>query len=657
MSGLPPPDPGEAQEYSRDPGKRGGVAAAAGNEGEARAMRILPSSKGRGGAGGRQGGSGSASARLSRVDLDPELDPDYCRHPTGSSMVVLAAGGDGRKALRGCGDGEAANDGEAHDEGGGVETSFRDRMSGPEGSRERVEVPKSREGTRGQGVGGSWGSAGHLGVLLREAKAAEARLGEMMKGGGFSRAECDVGAALRAARSGYKALLLADLPGSLAHGMEQRLWALDHHVARSHGAAQKSMDARGSAGASEARRFVRERVKLVLRDAAAFYTGLLSELAEQHYVELDASVPSSSPWSAEDNAGLADLPHGESREAKSWASARSIYLRAVRNMPWSGRAHNSLAVLASYENNHLELVVVVMVVVVMAVMAESGGGVQAAYRYVRALTSAKGFQARENLLALFERNLRHLRDARRTPPTPCKDPMVYVYFLRFHGVLYTRVGLENMESLASSCLQELRLLLESPTEAERAKLDDTTLVVMAAASIFSVHQQSVMGPCITPAEGAPPPALPMVPPADPETWPESLVAAISFAMEFLDSLVRSARRELEEHGMSTGEQGGKLGRYLAPICVMLGWMQSCGGYLSTEEEETSEVKGFLPEYYTNHEYVGGMRAATKLGLADNPARIPDNIALIQPGRRAAKGDGRNAAVDKCRMEARGRLSE
>ncbi|KAK3233456.1 hypothetical protein CYMTET_56248 [Cymbomonas tetramitiformis] len=42
-----------------------------------------------------------------------------------------------------------------------------------------------------------------------------------------------------------------------------------------------------------------------------------------------------------------------------------------------------------------------------------------------------------------------------------------------------------------------------------------------------------------------------------------------------------------------------------------------------------KVKGFLPEYYTNHEYVGGMRAATKLGLADNPARIPDNIALIQ----------------------------
>jgi hypothetical protein len=41
------------------------------------------------------------------------------------------------------------------------------------------------------------------------------------------------------------------------------------------------------------------------------------------------------------------------------------------------------------------------------------------------------------------------------------------------------------------------------------------------------------------------------------------------------------------------------------------------------------VVGFLPEYYTDHTYVGNMRSATKLGLVDKPARLPDNIALIQ----------------------------
>ena len=39
--------------------------------------------------------------------------------------------------------------------------------------------------------------------------------------------------------------------------------------------------------------------------------------------------------------------------------------------------------------------------------------------------------------------------------------------------------------------------------------------------------------------------------------------------------------------------------------------------------------GFLPEYYTDHTYVGNMRSAIKLGLVDKPARLPDNIALIQ----------------------------
>jgi len=42
-----------------------------------------------------------------------------------------------------------------------------------------------------------------------------------------------------------------------------------------------------------------------------------------------------------------------------------------------------------------------------------------------------------------------------------------------------------------------------------------------------------------------------------------------------------------------------------------------------------KVVGFLPEYYTDHEYVGKMRNATKLGLVDRPSKIPDNIALIK----------------------------
>ena len=44
---------------------------------------------------------------------------------------------------------------------------------------------------------------------------------------------------------------------------------------------------------------------------------------------------------------------------------------------------------------------------------------------------------------------------------------------------------------------------------------------------------------------------------------------------------------------------------------------------------SAETGGLCSEqYYTDHEHIGKIRSATKLGLMDRPSRLPDNIQLI-----------------------------
>eukprot|EP00899_Mesostigma_viride_P026559 jgi/Mesvir1/7088/Mv09195-RA.1 len=329
---------------------------------------------------------------------------------------------------------------------------------------------------------------------LREMQSAAGRGDAGGSGAGMG---VDIAAIAREIRAALEGIIFTDLAHAVeVKGADQRVWLMDHKLSRE--------AAKGLKGAYD--RGVTQQLLVCEADAARFYRRLLQRLGKEHQGALAAPSAASArtggaplvrslcQWCLLCMGDLARYQVARRGGARSSAEARRCYLRALQLDPMHGKPHNQLAVLASYEGNDFESV----------------------YRYFRAMMTAHPFPARENLLALFEKNRdklatmlvrRRQRDngggsssrgggghgrgggrptsaGRERADRAAVDPSVSASddsgeeqmalfkrrFLAVHGMLFTGVGLEELERTACACLQDMRLLLETMQDGMEAEM-------------------------------------------------------------------------------------------------------------------------------------------------------------------------------------------
>ena len=139
-----------------------------------------------------------------------------------------------------------------------------------------------------------------------------------------------------------------------------------------------------------------------------------------------------------------------------------------------GKAHNQLAEIARYSaHGHF--------------LADGGlHEFQGVYQYVRSMCALRPFRAKENLLALYERNRERLTnleaqfgDARQT------TNLLYPRYVRLHAILNTRISVETFDSLLQRVLVDFQMLIKEDMLPESVLCEMLVLVIASCEQCIS----------------------------------------------------------------------------------------------------------------------------------------------------------------------------
>ena len=133
-----------------------------------------------------------------------------------------------------------------------------------------------------------------------------------------------------------------------------------------------------------------------------------------------------------------------------WMTAAKYYNRALRLFPTNGNPHNQLAVLATYVNDDFN----------------------AMYHYFRSIAAANPFPtSKENLAVMFEKNRQQaenlqealaplLNGRRRATENRVLRDSFLVFFIRIHGIIFSKVSVEKISQYKTLALKGFEDLLQ-----------------------------------------------------------------------------------------------------------------------------------------------------------------------------------------------------
>lgn len=188
-------------------------------------------------------------------------------------------------------------------------------------------------------------------------------------------------------------------------------------------------------------------------DTANHPTGRKPEKAAKPTVEVDKA-----------SIGTAALGDWEWTEKETWRqTAKDWYAMGITETPNIGRLHHHLGVLSRGEDD-----------------------LRALYHLTKSLISAKPFvSAKDSILTLFdqERQARRLR----------RDSSVKDLFLYLHGILITRVQLDDFEPVSQRLLARLTKLVEEQGPAALPQSVWTMMATINIAGLFQYgHEDSIL---------------------------------------------------------------------------------------------------------------------------------------------------------------------
>jgi protein SMG7 len=163
--------------------------------------------------------------------------------------------------------------------------------------------------------------------------------------------------------------------------------------------------------------------------------------------------------------------------SSEWMEAAKYYNRALRLFPTNGNPHNQLAVLATYVNDDFN----------------------AMYHYFRSMSSANPFPtSKENLMVLFEKNkaqAENLQEAlspllsgrRRTSENRVLRDSFLVFFIRIHGILFTKASMEKMSQYKTLALKGFEELLQLRKQQDPTSgISDPLLLKVFVINIYAI---------------------------------------------------------------------------------------------------------------------------------------------------------------------------
>mmetsp|Transcript_31803 Transcript_31803/g.77507 ORF Transcript_31803/g.77507 Transcript_31803/m.77507 type:complete len:1248 (-) Transcript_31803:326-4069(-) len=149
----------------------------------------------------------------------------------------------------------------------------------------------------------------------------------------------------------------------------------------------------------------------------------------------------------------------------NFARARALYRLAASTCPGYGKAHNQLAMVA--QDDELEAI----------------------FQYMMSLNALESFPAQENLLAAFEASRKRYESLPRGELTVARGASasvalrrLSVQFARLVGVLYTKIGVENVDDHFQRCVVIFHYCLET------GALTDGVLIRIVILSITLAHK-------------------------------------------------------------------------------------------------------------------------------------------------------------------------
>lgn len=287
----------------------------------------------------------------------------------------------------------------------------------------------------------------------------------------------------------YEKILLTNYDFAASKEIESSLWksvfykVIEEYRQRLRKvlSAQKEPNNRNKNGSKEELRKLSEMFRKFLEASSAFYHGLISSFQEKYNLKLDGPIPEE-----DRNQNLfrqyvschrsliyiGDLAryhkdlYGDPAN-KEWVKANIYYTKALKLWPENGHPHNQLAVLCTYKEDEFRTL----------------------YHYFRSLAVKIPFTtAKDNLTVLFEKNKNKYENPEQSKPKSTeKSDKVEKFlktFVRAHGILFTKTGIESLIKIKEKLMEEMDTLLQE------GLLREETVLQMFVCNIFAVRNLS-----------------------------------------------------------------------------------------------------------------------------------------------------------------------
>jgi len=296
----------------------------------------------------------------------------------------------------------------------------------------------------------------------------------------------------------YEKLVINHYDFSASRDVEQNLWKAVFYkiieeyrkkIRQSNGSRTEKLDSSAKDDFSK----LCESFRSFLHSANKFYNDLIKKLQEKYHLKLDGTEY---PMKGliDDNVHLhksylschrcyiflGDLARYHRDlfnhpNQKDWKKAARFYKEALKLIPDNGNPHNQMAVLATYVDDE----------------------VGAVYHYFLSLGCSHPFvTARENLQVLFEKN----RQKSNVEGTESSEPLhphfsselkrFHSRFVRLHGILFSKTGLDKFEEYELEVVREAENLLQKDEISEESLLNIFTINIFA---IYNIQHMSESG--------------------------------------------------------------------------------------------------------------------------------------------------------------------
>lgn len=280
-------------------------------------------------------------------------------------------------------------------------------------------------------------------VLYREIKEMEVEFTQLAAQGAVSRRK--VATHTSKMRESYANLIVLNPSYSLGKNVPHKLWMSFYKPIEA--LAKDSKEARKVALTED----WKARISLAIEEATVHLKDLTERVSAKHSL-LDPSSSDAVAFCAAMSTlyiCLGDLSRynllyvSGKDETLDWSVSQQLYEKAWAMKPGNGQAHNQLAVLALKQGNFSEAV----------------------YQYTRSVCAMDPFPARENLLALYEKNRLMCQsmtyeDFARVRMKHGEYALFEMHRIKLQGMLDTRISLEQFEPLMALTMDSLQTMMD-----------------------------------------------------------------------------------------------------------------------------------------------------------------------------------------------------